>query len=85
MHAGRATRFVLRPPSLRLMKISYDPEVDAAYVRLVEGRSAKQVVCADDDLWRPIVIDLDGEGHVVGFEFLDASEMLPKRLLDELR
>ncbi len=23
----------------------------------------------DDDLWKPIVIDLDGEGHVVGFEF----------------
>ncbi|HEY4897406.1 MAG TPA: DUF2283 domain-containing protein [Solirubrobacteraceae bacterium] len=34
---------------------------------------------------KPIVIDLDGEGHVVGFEFLDASEMLPARLLDEFR
>jgi uncharacterized protein YuzE len=54
--------------------------------RLVEGvRSAKQVVVDDDDLWKPIVIDLDGEGHVVGFEFLDASELLPAKLLDEFR
>jgi uncharacterized protein YuzE len=68
------------------VKFSYDAESDAAYVRLVEnGRSAKQVVCTDDDLWKPIVIDLDLEGHVVGFEFLDASEILPASLLDEFR
>jgi uncharacterized protein YuzE len=55
-------------------------------VCLVEGgKSAKQVVCADADLWKPIVIDLDLEGHVVGFEFLEASEMLPAGLLDEFR
>lgn len=68
------------------MRFSYDAESDAAYVRLIEGvRSAKQVVVDDDDLWKPIVIDLDGEGHVVGFEFLDASELLPAKLLDEYR
>jgi uncharacterized protein YuzE len=68
------------------MRFSYDAESDAAYVRLIEGvRSAKQVVVHDDDLWKPIVIDLDGEGHVVGFEFLDASELLPAKLLDEYR
>jgi uncharacterized protein YuzE len=68
------------------VKISYDADTDAAYVRLVEGvKSAKQVVCADAELWKPSVIDLDLEGHVVGFEFLDASEMLPARLLDEFR
>jgi uncharacterized protein YuzE len=68
------------------VRFSYDPEADAAYVRLIEGhRSAKQVVVDDDELWKPIVIDLDGEGHVVGLEFLDASEMLPASLLDEFR
>lgn len=68
------------------MRLSYDSEADAAYVRLVEGsRSAKQVVVDDDDLWKPIIIDLDGEGHVIGFELLDASEMLPANLLDEFR
>jgi uncharacterized protein YuzE len=68
------------------VRFSYDAETDAAYVRLIEGvRSAKQVVVDDDDLWKPIVIDLDGEGHVVGFEFLDASELLPAKLLYEFR
>lgn len=68
------------------MRFSYDAESDAAYIRLVEGgRSAKQVVCTDDDLRKPIVIDLDLEGHVVGFGFLDASEILPTSLLDEFR
>jgi uncharacterized protein YuzE len=68
------------------MRFSYDPEADAASVKLIEGaRSAKQVVVDDEALWKPIVIDLDGEGHVVGFEFLDASEMLPPSLLAEFR
>jgi uncharacterized protein YuzE len=39
----------------------------------------------DDELWKPIVLDLDGEGHVVGFEFIDASEMLRASLLDKFR
>ncbi len=68
------------------MRFSYDEDSDAAYVRLIDGpKSAKQVVVGDDELWRPIVIDLDGEGHVIGFEFLDASEILPARLLDDFR
>lgn len=67
------------------MRFSYDPEADAASVRLIEGKAVKQVVVDDDDLWKPIVIDLDGEGHVLGFEFLTASEMLPAKLLDEFR
>jgi uncharacterized protein YuzE len=68
------------------MKLSYDPESDAAYVRLVDGHNAvKQVLIEDEALWKPIVIDLDGEGHVIGFEFLDASELLPSELLNELR
>lgn len=68
------------------MKFTYDPDADAAYVRLIEGhRSAKPVVEDDDELWKPIVIDLDLEGHFVGFEFLDATEMLAATLLDEFR
>jgi len=70
----------------RPVRFSYDPEADAASLHLVEGsRSAKQVVVDDDELWKPIVIDLDGEGHVIGFEFLDAAESLPASLLDPFR
>ena len=68
------------------MRFSYDPEVDAASLRLVEGHhSAKSIVVENDDLWQPIVIDIDLEGHVVGFEFLNASASLPAKLLDEFR
>jgi uncharacterized protein YuzE len=43
-------------------------------VRLVEGRGpAKHVVLDDDDASKPIGIDLDGEGRVVGFELLSAA------------
>ena len=75
---------VVASPSV---KFSYSPDVDAAYVRVTENRTggSKQVVVDDEQLWKPIIIDLDSEGHVVGFEFLDASELLPAHLLDEYR
>ncbi len=75
-----------RRSSLARVRFSYDSESDAAYVRLIEeSRSAKQIVVEDDQLWNPIVIDLDSEGHVIGFEVLSASEMLPPHVLDEFR
>jgi uncharacterized protein YuzE len=68
------------------MKFSYDPEVDAASLRLLPGQhSANSIVVEDDALWKPIVIDIDLEGHIVGFEFLEASASLPAKLLDEFR
>jgi uncharacterized protein YuzE len=70
------------------VRLSYDAEEDAAYLRLVEpghGNAVTQVVVDDEDLHRPIIIDLDAEGHVTGFEFLQASEILPATVLDEFR
>jgi uncharacterized protein YuzE len=68
------------------MKISYDAEHDLASVRLLEGARYKEsVVCEDERFFGPIVIDLDLEGHVIGFEFQDASAVLPAKLLDEYR
>jgi uncharacterized protein YuzE len=66
------------------MEFNYDRESDAAYLRLVKrGTSGlRQVVLDDPELFRPIVVDLDAEGHVIGFEFLEASAILPARLLD---
>jgi uncharacterized protein YuzE len=62
------------------MKVSYDPESDAAYVALVPFRAgqAKRSVPLD---WNPrggmdLIIDLDREGKVVGIEFPDASQTL---------
>jgi uncharacterized protein YuzE len=65
----------------------YHPESDSAYFYLLEevgaGQSAAQVHCDAEELAHPIVIDLDREGRVLGFEFPSgAREMLPQDLLD---
>jgi uncharacterized protein YuzE len=50
------------------MKITYDPEADALYIGL---RKAKPRVT--DDIEEGVVADFDKDGHVIGFEVLDAS------------
>jgi uncharacterized protein YuzE len=55
-----------------LMKISYDPEIDAMYIRLVEG----QHECRTVQLTEEIILNM-GEGELlVGIEILDAKETL---------
>ena len=66
---------------------SFDPDADMAYVRVVEseaGASKKQVVLTDDELPCAIVVDLDADGRIRGFELFDAAASLPLRLLDRL-
>ncbi|PSN19448.1 hypothetical protein C7271_07270 [filamentous cyanobacterium CCP5] len=54
------------------MKISYDPEIDAMYIRLVEG----QHQCRNVQLTEEITLKM-GEGELlVGIEILDAKETL---------
>jgi uncharacterized protein YuzE len=54
------------------MKISYDPEIDAMYIRLVEG----QHECCNVQLTEEITLNM-GEGELlVGIEILDAKETL---------
>ena len=76
------------------MEISYDSDGDVAYVRLMPrapGQSKKQIVVEDDDrdhpivMRGPIVIDLDADGHIIGFEILGASELLSPKILDGAR
>jgi len=54
------------------MKISYDPETDALYIRLLEG----QHECRTLRLNEEIALNI-GEGEkLVGIEILDAKEVL---------
>ena len=54
------------------MKISYDPDVDAVYIRLVEG----QHECRTLRLTEEIALNI-GEGELlVGIEILDAKRVL---------
>jgi uncharacterized protein YuzE len=51
------------------MKIEYDPEVDALYVRLQEKFVAKTV-----EVYEGVNIDFDDQGKLIGLEILDATE-----------
>ena len=57
------------------MKISYDPRVDAAYIRLKSG--TVQVVT--QRLTEDVAVNFAPDGSVVGIEVLDASKYLVKR------
>jgi len=55
------------------MRISYDPSVDALYIRFIEGK----VECEMLQLNERITVNIGPEEQVVGIEVLDASEILP--------
>ena len=51
------------------MKIEYDREVDALYVRLQKKYVARTV-----EIEEGLNLDLDGSGKLIGLEILDATE-----------
>lgn len=56
------------------MRISYDPSVDALYIRLIEEPAECEVIRLNDR----VAINIGPEERVVGIEILDASEILPE-------
>jgi len=54
------------------MKISYDPEVDALYIRLIEG----EYECRTLRLNEEIALNIGPGEKLVGIEILDAKEVL---------
>jgi len=50
------------------MKIEYSKAADALYVSFKQAEVAKS-----KEVEEGVVIDLDGEGHLIGIEILDAS------------
>jgi uncharacterized protein YuzE len=55
------------------MKITYDPEVDALYIRFLETTVTTQ------HLAEGIAADYDAEGHLAGIEILDALKRFGNR------
>ncbi len=54
------------------LKLSYDPEVDALYIRIVEGKQECRTLRLNEDIALNV-----GPGEVlVGIEILDASHVL---------
>lgn len=57
-----------------IMKISYDPEVDALYVRLIEGKYECRTVRLNEE----IALNIGPGEMLVGIEILDARKVLGK-------
>lgn len=56
------------------MKISYDSEIDALYIRLVEGKHQCRTLQLTDE----IALNIGENELLVGIEVLDATEVLGK-------
>jgi uncharacterized protein YuzE len=62
------------------MKISYDAEVDAVYIRLVEGEHECRTLRLNDE----IALNIGPGEMLVGIEILDAKEVLGKGQLPKV-
>ena len=62
------------------MKISYDVEVDALYIRLLEGEYQCRTLRLTDE----VSLNLGPGEELVGIEILDAKEVLGKGTLPTL-
>lgn len=62
------------------MKISYDPEVDALYIRLIEGKYECRTLRLNDE----IALNIGPGEKLVGIEILDAKEVLGSGRLPKL-
>lgn len=53
------------------MKISYDAEIDALYIRLIEGKYECRTLWLNEE----IALNIGPDEKLVGIEILDAKEM----------
>ena len=58
--------------------VTYDPQANAAYIRLSEG-----TVQESEEVSAGIVLDYDADGRIVGMEVLDARSHLSPELLEK--
>ncbi len=69
MGSGHGLRVLHRR---RQVKVTYDPEVDAAYISFKKGPVQVTTIRITED----VAIDLGPDEEIVGIEVLDASEHL---------
>ncbi|GAA2818262.1 DUF2283 domain-containing protein [Kitasatospora sp. CM 4170] len=67
------------------MRISCDPEADAAMIYLVDlikpGEAVEQVVVDDVPGPGELVLDFDASGRILAIEVIGASRLLPEGLV----
>jgi uncharacterized protein YuzE len=69
------------------VRVTFDPESDMSYIRLADpaksGNAVRQVPVREPDRESArFVLDLDGEGRLLGVEVFDARSSLPDDVLD---
>ena len=62
------------------MKISYDPEIDAVYIRLIEGEHECRTLRLNDE----VALNIGANEKLVGLEILDAKEVLAAGKLPQI-
>ena len=62
------------------MKLSYDKEVDALYVRFSNDK-----IVESEEVRPGIVFDFDADGHIVAIELLDARDQLAAKTIADLQ
>ena len=61
------------------MKITFDKEADAVYIKFSDGEFASNKKIDDDT-----IIDLDKKGNILGIELLEVSKRIPKDFLSSI-
>lgn len=65
------------------MRVTYDPEADAAFIYLVPsigfGEASKSKLCDIGLKQTAVSLSLDDEGLILGIEILGVSRALPQR------
>lgn len=54
------------------MKLTYDPEIDALYIRLVDGKHESRCVRLSEE----VALNIGEDEKLIGIEILDASSVL---------
>ena len=62
---------------MKPLRLTYDPEANAAYLRLCEGK-----ILESEEISPGIILDFDAEGRILAIELLDARGQLPRLALD---
>ncbi|ADH88063.1 Protein of unknown function DUF2283 [Ancylobacter novellus DSM 506] len=60
------------------MKLKYDPEANALYVRFSTGE-----IVESEEVSPGVILDYDDEGHILALELLQAREKLAPEVLTE--
>jgi uncharacterized protein YuzE len=71
---------------IRTMKVTYDDDVDAAYIYLTDiaaGGVATTVPGWPDSEAFMVNLDFDGDGRLIGIEVMEASMKLPPEFLTQ--